>query len=221
MCFSATASFIAGSALCAGGMAAIYRFRYPKQSLALASIPIIFGIHQISEGFVWLGLNKVIAQHYMDIAMYFFNFIAMSFWPVFIPLSVGLHEHPRKKHYFIGFTLAGLAVSLYLLYSYTLYSTLHINVHCCNSIAYIYRVPYLYGVIDYFYVLIVVIPFLLSTNPRIRYILGPAFFSSFLVALYLQSGYDYPSIWCFLAAIISICIYYALSWKGIEPKNKR
>lgn len=211
MCFSATASFVAGGLLVAGGATAVAKLKPAKKSVALASIPIIFGIHQISEGFVWLGLNGHVSKDVQDAAMYFFNFIAMSLWPVFIPLSMGLHEYPRKKIAFGAFTIAGLVVSLYLFYSYTFYSTLHLNVKCCNSIAYIYYLPYLYGIVDYFYVAIVVIPFLLSPNPRIRYLLGPAFFGSFLFALYLQSGYDYPSIWCFFAALISLVIYYAIS----------
>lgn len=212
MCFSATASFVAGTLLAVGGLATITHFRYPKPSLALACIPVIFGIHQISEGFVWLGLDGVLSKELQDIAMYFFNFIAMSFWPVFIPFSLGLYEYPKKKWVYGGFTLLGLVLSLYLLWSYTVYSELHINVHCCDSIAYIYRVPYLYGKIDFVYLAVVVLPFLFSSNPRIRYLLGPAFLSTFLIALYLQSGYDYPSIWCFLAAVISVCIYYALAW---------
>lgn len=219
MCFSATASFVAGGLLCSGGLIAVSRLRYPKKLLALASVPIIFGVHQISEGFVWLGLDGAIGIRYQDLAMYFFNLIAMSFWPIFIPLSVGLYEYPRKKYSFAVLTVAGTIISLYLFYSYTFYSTLHINVQCCNSIAYIYHLPYLYGIVDYFYVLVVVLPFLLSCNPRIRFLLGPAFFISFLIALVIQSGYDYPSIWCFLAAGISICIYYALDYQSKKPNS--
>jgi hypothetical protein len=55
MCFSAEASFAAGGLLIAGGVVSTVKLKPARKSLALASIPIIFGIHQLSEGVVWRG----------------------------------------------------------------------------------------------------------------------------------------------------------------------
>lgn len=211
MCFSATASFVASVALIGGGAVAIRHFRYSKRALGLVVIPLVFGVHQFSEGLVWLGINGTITADVQQAAMYFFSFIALCFWPVFIPLSMLCYEYPQKRWQFQGLLVAGSLLSLYLFWSFVFYSELSIDVQCCNSLAYSYAVPWGHNFIDGAYVFIVVVPMLLSSNPRIRYLLGPGFFLTFLIALVIQSGRDYPSIWCFLAAMLSILNYYALA----------
>lgn len=180
-------------------------------------MPFIFGIHQFSEGLIWLGINGSLDYSVVEITKYFYNFIAMCFWPVFIPLAILLYEFPRQKRALYGLLATGTALSLYLLWCFTVYSELLINVNCCNSIAYIYRLPWGYGYLDALYVFLVVMPFLLSKNRRIRWALGPGFFITFLIALAMESGGDYPSIWCFFAAILSIINYWAL----LEKKSRR
>ena len=210
MCFSATASFIASAALVGGGSVAIATVPFPKRAWPLALIPLIFGIHQFSEGLVWLGLNGAVSPAMEYWAMHFFNLIAMCFWPIFIPYAVYIYERPHRRIPLLALLSLGTIISAYLFYSFTIYSELSINVKCCNSIAYFYRMPYLQGIVDYFYVAVVVLPYLVSRNKRIQYALGPCFLGTFLIALAIQSGGDYPSIWCFLAAIISVVIYYSI-----------
>jgi len=214
MCFSATASFVASAVLIPCGIAAMVKFRFTKKEWALGSIPIIFGLHQLVEGIVWLGITGVVTEDIKNIASHIFTFVAMCFWPIFIPLSLFIYEYPKRHLAFSALLLLGMSVSIYLLWCFTVYSDLYINVRCCDSISYVYSLPYLYGIIDYFYVAVVVIPYLLSSNLRIRYLLGPGFFLTFIIALVLQSGGDYPSIWCFLAAALSIIVIYSLRWRG-------
>ena len=52
MCFSANASFGAGVFLTSIGVIATKNISNKKQIL-FASIPILFGIQQITEGFLW------------------------------------------------------------------------------------------------------------------------------------------------------------------------
>lgn len=59
MCFSAEASFISGTVLVTIGVAAIRLCKHPKE-LLFASIPLLLGVQQFSEGYLWLifsGLN--------------------------------------------------------------------------------------------------------------------------------------------------------------------
>ncbi len=219
MCFSSTASFISSAVLITGGTLAIRHYKPSKRECLLAWMPIIFGAHQFIEGLVWLGVGNVIDISIQNAAMYLFTFIAMCFWPFYIPLAMLIYEAPNKQKSLGILLCIGALISTYLFWCFTAYSELHINIQCCNSIAYIYRLPFLYGIIDYFYVAIVVAPFLLSNNPRIRYILGPGFLSTFFVALALESGGDYPSIWCFLAAILSILVVYSLNYKPHAPRR--
>ena len=53
MCFSASASFIAGTSLSAVGVAAL-RNTKARSEQPLAAIPLLFGIQQLAEGVIWL-----------------------------------------------------------------------------------------------------------------------------------------------------------------------
>jgi hypothetical protein len=56
MCFSPGASFTLGAALLVTGAASLKEVKRPRQVL-LAGIPVLFGIQQIIEGFMWLSLT--------------------------------------------------------------------------------------------------------------------------------------------------------------------
>ena len=58
MCFSATASFTAGSVLSAVGIATIMKAER-KSEVPFAMIPLLFGVQQFIEGVVWLTLRDV------------------------------------------------------------------------------------------------------------------------------------------------------------------
>ena len=54
MCFSATASFIAGTGLSVLGVATLRATRR-KEEIPFAAIPLLFGFQQIVEGVLWLS----------------------------------------------------------------------------------------------------------------------------------------------------------------------
>ena len=78
MCFSAAASFSA-AAVC-GGTGALTLPRAKKPDLMLAFIPVIFGLHQTLEGFVWLTRAEGVGR----CAGYSFATIAFCLWPSFV-----------------------------------------------------------------------------------------------------------------------------------------
>lgn len=98
MCFSPQASFTAGAALLPAGIYCMQAaVRKDPRFVPLALVPMAFGIQQISEGFVWLGLNEdnaVLVRQASSI----FLFFAIAFWPCWIPLSLALAEsrHPQQ-----------------------------------------------------------------------------------------------------------------------------
>ena len=55
MCFSANASFIAGATISAIGVVTLKKVKAPSQ-IVFASIPLIFGVQQLSEGVLWLTI---------------------------------------------------------------------------------------------------------------------------------------------------------------------
>jgi hypothetical protein len=56
MCFSPQADFAAGAVVTGMGVEALRRVRV-RRELIVGALPLLFGIHQLVEGFVWLGLR--------------------------------------------------------------------------------------------------------------------------------------------------------------------
>ena len=56
LCFSASASFIAGTSLSAVGVAAL-KSTEARTERPFAMIPLLFGIQQMAEGVIWLTLS--------------------------------------------------------------------------------------------------------------------------------------------------------------------
>lgn len=82
MCFSATASLIAGAGLSVAGVAALAMTR-EKRALPFAAIPLLFGLQQVAEGVVWLGDGATRAC-----ASAAFLSFAQVIWPIYAPLAV-------------------------------------------------------------------------------------------------------------------------------------
>jgi len=115
MCFSATASFVAGSVLSVLGVATLRATRR-KGDIAFAAIPLLFGIQQIVEGLLWLSF-RFDAPQLRVATTYLFSFFSHVLWPVFVPFAIGLLETvPWRRKVIRGFQVAGLVVGLYLLY---------------------------------------------------------------------------------------------------------
>ena len=199
MCFSATASLVAGGALTAAGAATLPLAR-KKRELPLASMPLLFGVQQITDGVVWLSFGAP-AVH--TAAVYVYAFFAAVLWPVFVPLSVLLVESsPGRKKTLRALLLVGLGVGLYSL-SVMLTSpvTARIVNHCVA-----YDAPNPYGMIVLaFYLVASCGPFFV-VRERALNAFGAALFVSFAVAwwFYVET---FPSVWCFFAAALSFLLY--------------
>lgn len=112
MCFSASASFIAGGSLGTAGLFTIRRANEVSR-IPLASIPLLFGIQQAIEGVVWISVDRPYLNAFSTYAYVFFSHV---FWPAFTPFAVMLIERdPRRRLILKGLLVFGLAVSLYLL----------------------------------------------------------------------------------------------------------
>ena len=114
MCFSANASFIAGTALSVLGVATLRATRR-KAQIPFAAIPLLFGIQQIVEGMLWLSFRFDAPQ--LNVAMtYLFSMFSHVLWPMFVPFSIVLLETvPWRRKVILGFLGIGLLVGFYLL----------------------------------------------------------------------------------------------------------
>ncbi|HEY9826724.1 MAG TPA: hypothetical protein V6D19_14865 [Stenomitos sp.] len=93
MCFSAPVSFAASALLVPTGLYSLYTaYRRNPGYISLACIPIAFGIQQVCEGLVWIGIKEgFIAQ--TNLAAFGFLAFAYWFWLFWSPWAVAQAEH--------------------------------------------------------------------------------------------------------------------------------
>lgn len=198
MCFSATASFVAGGALAGLGFANKPKIIHPTD-LPLAAIPFIFSVQQIIEGFVWMGEGASWQIYFA----YAFVIIAFLFWPAVVPYAFYMQEtSERSRRQILYLIPLGLLVSGYLTF-FLITNPLHFDSNCCNHIQYYYNVFGEHYVMA-LYLFATVLPPLLSSSRWLNFFglsLGIAYLVSFF--LYFQGLF---SVWCFFAAILSFLI---------------
>lgn len=202
MCFSATASFTAGAALSATGIATLREVK-EKRGIPLGMFPLLFGIQQITEGAVWLSFGGN-APFIHAIATHIFLFFAYVLWPMLVPTAVALLEtDTRRKTALRPFQLLGAAIGLYFFY-FLVTSPVHSHV-LNNSI--VYSAPNFHGFpIVELYVVATSFSCLFSSS-RIIVLLGSLAAVSLMIAYYFYTV-SFASVWCFFAAILSIVVYW-------------
>lgn len=218
MCFSATASFGAGAVLTIIGIASVRKSQSSPQ-LFFASIPLIFAVQQVTEGFLWLSLTNPAYAYLQQVTTYVFLFFAQVVWPVWVPLAV-LRLEPREKRSKAGKFLTGIGamVSVYLGYcliSYPVEASIagyHI----------FYRQDYPAGVNLYFgalYIAATILPPFFSRIGRM-WMLGATVIISYIITVAFYSDYI-VSVWCFFASIISMAIWAIMHELKIVTGTRR
>src|SRR5690606_8525175 len=204
MCFSAGASFGTGAILTVVGVASIRKAESPSQVL-FASIPFIFALQQITEGFLWLSLTDPAYASLRQVATYNFLFFAQVVWPIWVPFSI-LKLEPRERRRTTEKTMVGIGalISIYLAYCLLLYpvEAKVVGYHISYEQDYPSGLG-LYG--GFLYIVATVGPPFFSRIKRM-WLLGLTVFISYLIAAVLYSDYII-SVWCFFASIISIAVY--------------
>jgi hypothetical protein len=89
MCFSPEMDLIAGVTISAVGIDTLRRTASPRQ-LALASLPLLFGVHQLVETFVWWELQGKVCHEAGGVAARIYLFIALFLVPIIAPLAFAL-----------------------------------------------------------------------------------------------------------------------------------
>lgn len=225
MCFSATASFVAGGILSVAGAATMIsacRQKLGRGLIFLSSFPLVFGLQQSLEGLVWLGISDQLSLRLFTIVNYGFIFFAFFYWPVAGPTAGFLIEKRKwRKHLFGGLIIGGLAVGTYLMLK-----AINNPVLPTSSDEWGGHILYLQGMtlipnIQYIYFFTACTALAASSNPT-AFKFGLALTASFLVTLFGYELFVLPSVWCFFAALCSIVISYdVLRGKTVQYLEKQ
>jgi hypothetical protein len=201
MCFSPDADFTAGTVIAGVGVATLRRVR-TRRELIVGALPLMFGIHQLVEGFVWLGLQGRVSSGLGDAAKETYIVFAHAVLPIIVPLGFMLIEPDhRRTRWMWPLVCAGLLMGLYLLWQVTAYPVgAQEDAHCID-----YRTHTPNDVlIGALYVLVTCGPALISSRRYLRWfglvsVIG-------VIATALVRVDELTSLWCVYVALVSVLI---------------
>ncbi len=214
MCFSATASFIASGVIGSIGVATLRHVREPR-ALLFASVPMLFAVHQFTEGWVWLGLDGRIGKLALDHVAFLFMLYAQGILPLLMPAAVALMEPPGwRRGVILGLTAIGALVCVW-----DVTGLIFLPSRCFidqNSIAYRNHMTGNFW-ISCLYILATCGALLLSTHRVVNW-----YGALNVVALTITEivkQYAFASVWCFYAAIMSVMIYWQFRQLKIDVET--
>ena len=209
MCFSATASLVAGASLSVIGVGTLRNTSH-RTEIPFAMIPLLFGVQQLIEGVIWLTFTHD-APVLKETMTYAYSVFSHVLWPIYIPLAIGILEVTRwRRQVLAGFEVAGLAVGLTLLY----YIVTRPVVAQIISRHIVYDSPHFYLVpVIALYVSATCVSAFFSSHPFVN-LFGALSLLSFIAA-YVIYARAFVSVWCFFAAILSVLMYVHLRYRGL------
>jgi hypothetical protein len=201
MCFSPEADFTAGAVVAGVGVETLRRVR-ARRELIVGALPLLFGIHQLVEGFVWLGLRGQVSSGVGATAKEAYIVFAHAILPAIVPLGFTLLEPNRRRSRWM-WPLVGLGLLLgaYLLWQVTAYPVgAQPEAHCID---YTTHTPNDL-VIGALYVAVTCGPALMSSRRYLRWfglisVVG-------VIATALVRADELTSLWCLYVAMVSVLI---------------
>jgi len=184
-----------------------------RRELLFAALPILFAVHQFTEGFVWLVLDGILSPevaHDMGAA---FMLYAQGLLPFLLPLSVLLFEpNGKSRRRMLPFLVLGGATTLYVLWALTAFPTqVYIR---GNSIVYINQATNNIAVAVLY--VIATCGSLFFSKIRMMVIFGAANLAILLVVMVVKR-YAFTSLWCAYAAVASVIIL-AYFWSSHKSR---
>jgi hypothetical protein len=201
MCFSPQADFTAGAVIAGLGVQTLRRVRV-RRELIVGALPLLLGIHQLVEGFVWLGLRGEVSPRMGDTAKETYIVFAHAILPALVPLGFTLLEPERRRARWMWPVVGlGLLLGAYLLWQVTAYPVgVQLQARCID---YTTHTPndLLIGVL---YVVVTCGPALMSSRRYLRWfgvvsVIG-------VIAAALVRVDELTSLWCAYVALVSVLI---------------
>jgi len=185
------------------GILTLRKVSTPNEVL-FALLPLLFALHQFTEGFVWLGVGGHMEKRALELAAGIFIYYAQGLLPFLVPLAVWLIEKVAWRRRVLGvLTLLGLALAVYTMYGL---STVPSSVTVVNDTLF-YNNPWTANIYDaIIYIITTCGSLMLSSSISIQLfgllnLIG-------LTLIYLLRPYGFTSLWCLYAAAISGLLYF-------------
>ena len=217
MCFSSGASFGAAAILGAAGIASISRVKKISE-LTFASIPLIFGVQQFMEGMIWTEIHRNHLPQYEGIYGILFLITARIIWPVWVPFSIMLVEERKiQRRILIAFGIIGIIAAAHLgscIFNGQYIATIRQS-HLHYDIPGDHKEHFIFSL---FYLISTILPAFVSSRSRMNSLGLGILMSAVVSKLYFEE--EFASVWCYLAAVLSACVFWIIIGKGGESERK-
>jgi hypothetical protein len=201
MCFSPDADFTAGAVLVGVGALTLSRVR-ERRELIVGALPLLFGLHQLVEGFVWLWLDGRVSAGLGNAAKETYIVFAHVVLPIIVPFGFMLIEPNRRRARWMR-PLAGLGLVMgaYLLWQVTAYPVGAVeDAHCIDYTTHTPNDILIGGL----YVLATCGPALMSSRRYLRWFGVISLVGAIAVAIVRVD--ELTSLWCVYVAMVSVLI---------------
>lgn len=115
MCFSPEGDLIGGLVVTAIGVDACLHLRARPEYRLIAPFPILLGLHQVDETFVWWKLQGHVASSVGVVAMWIYLLVAFVVLPILVPTMVFLLEPVQRRKIIAPFLVLGVVTATWLL----------------------------------------------------------------------------------------------------------
>jgi hypothetical protein len=202
MCFSPEGDLASGVVVLAIGLDALRHTQRLPVYVAGATLPVLFGLHQIVESFVWWGLRGDVPAGLGRVAMWVYLLFALVALPVIVPVLLVYTEPMRARRWrYLPFVLLGVVTATVILETMLAGNP---GAHLGH-----YHIAYSIGlrhgiVVIGLYIVATCGPFLVSRSRPFRWF-GLANLVAVVVLAQLAAD-GFTSLWCLYAALVSAMI---------------
>ena len=213
--FFAILNFTLSGAIFMVGILTLKKVSSPNE-VVFASLPLLFALHQFTQGFVWLGMYGLIGERALHMSETIFVFYAQGLLQFLVPLALWLIEPAGiRKNLIAVLMYLGAFLTAYSLWKLSIVPT-HVSI-VDGVLA--YDNPATRQVwLGLGYVLTTCGALILSSSIAVQLfgwlnLVG-------LTAIYLFKPYGFTSLWCLYAAAVSALLYFYFVERRIDFLQK-